>query len=340
MRAIDFFCGAGGLTRGLLNAGVRVIAGVDADERCKNSYERNNRPAAFIHDDICEIDSASIWNLLGTRRTSDLLIAACAPCQPFSKHRKAASTPHRDATLLGAFARVVEQIQPGQILVENVPGLARVKGFSTYRRFLNMLRSHSYRIAEGVLDAKDFGVPQTRRRYVLLAVKGRSISLPEPEFGFEDRPYLTVRDAISHYPPLSAGSRHPAVPNHETAIIEPINLKRLKLTPHDGGDRRSWPKQLTLECHKRDYEGHTDVYGRMAWDRPAPTLTGKCHSISNGRYGHPTQDRALSLREAASLQTFGDAYIFFGNRQHIAQQIGNAVPVRFAEILGRHLLAC
>jgi DNA (cytosine-5)-methyltransferase 1 len=338
MRAMDFFCGAGGLTRGLLDAGIDVRAGYDADARCKESYEKNNRPAVFISHDICDLTASSIWKRLGTRRTSDLLIAACAPCQPFSKHRKPSSSRHRDATLLGAFARIVEEIQPGQILVENVPGLAKVKGFSTYRRFLKMLRSNSYRIAEGVLDAKDFGVPQTRRRYVLLAVKGRPVSLPEPAFGQAGLDYLTVRDAISHYPRLSAGSRHPAFPNHETALIAPINLKRLKMTPHDGGDRRDWPQQLTLDCHKGDYKGHTDVYGRMAWDKPAPTLTGKCHSISNGRYGHPTQDRAISLREAASLQTFCDSYVFYGNRQHVAQQIGNAVPVKFAEILGRHLL--
>jgi DNA (cytosine-5)-methyltransferase 1 len=340
MRAIDFFCGAGGLTRGLLNAGIHVMAGVDADERCKDSYEKNNRPAVFVAQDVCEITPGSVWKLLGTRRTSDLLIAACAPCQPFSKHQKSSSSRHRDATLLGAFARIVEEIQPRQILVENVPGLARVKGFSTYRRFLKMLRSNSYRIAEGVLDAKDFGVPQTRRRYVLLAVKGRPISLPEPTFGRDGDDYLTVRDAIAHYPPLAAGSRHPGFPNHETAIIAPINLNRLKMTPKDGGDRRAWPKRLTLECHKGNYKGHTDVYGRMAWDKPAPTLTGKCHSISNGRYGHPTQHRAISLREAASLQTFCDSYVFYGNRQHVAQQIGNAVPVRFAEVLGRRLVEC
>ncbi len=338
MRALDFFCGAGGLTRGLLDAGIDVRAGYDADSRCKDSYEKNNRPAVFVAQDVIDITATSIWKQLGTRRTSDLLIAACAPCQPFSKHRKLSSSRHQDATLLGAFARIVEEIQPGQILVENVPGLAKVKGFSTYRRFLKMLCSNSYRIAEGVLDAKDFGVPQTRRRYVLLAVKGRPVSLPDPAFGPDGEDYLTVRDAISHYPRLAAGSCHAAFPNHETAVIAPINLKRLAMTPRDGGDRRSWPKTLTLECHKGDYKGHTDVYGRMAWDKPAPTLTGKCHSISNGRYGHPTQNRAISLREAASLQTFCDSYVFYGNRQHVAQQIGNAVPVKFAEVLGRHLL--
>jgi DNA (cytosine-5)-methyltransferase 1 len=238
---------------------------------------------------------------------------------------------------LGAFGQLVEAIQPGQIIIENVPGIAKVDGFSTYRRFLKILAANAYQIAEGVLDAKHFGVPQTRRRYVLIAVRGRAASLPAAEFGRGLREYVTVRQAIAHYPPIEAGERDPLVPNHEAAAIAPINLRRIRSTPHDGGDRRSWPAELELVCHKGNYDGHTDVYGRMAWDRVAPTLTGRCNSISNGRYGHPCQDRAISLREAASLQTFGDAYVFCGKHQHIARQIGNAVPVKFGEALGGHL---
>ncbi len=343
MRAIDFFCGAGGLTRGLFNAGFQVVGGVDVDERCKDSYERNNNPARFYHIDICKLNASAVWRLLGSRRGEDLLIAACAPCQPFSKHRRFASggagSQDPDATLLGTFARLIEEILPAQILVENVPGIAKVRGFSTYRRFTRMLASNGYQIAEGVLDAKNCGVPQTRRRYVLIAVKGGHASLPESEFGRGTRDYITVRDAIAHYPPLTAGGSHERIPNHQAAELSGINLERVRRTPHDGGDRRSWPGKLTLDCHKDNYEGHTDVYGRMAWDKPAPTLTGRCTSLSNGRYGHPVQDRAISLREAASLQTFADSYIFYGQRQHIARQIGNAVPVTFAEVLGRHLLS-
>ena len=344
MRAIDFFCGAGGLTRGLLDAGVHVVAGFDADESCRETFEKNNRPARFVAQDISKVPPAVVWEVLGSRATADLLVTGCAPCQPFSKHRKRGAeglgdrVRDPDSTLLGAFARVVEAILPGQVLVENVPGLVRVGGFSTYRRFLRMLTSRRYTIAEGILDAKRYGVPQTRRRFVLLAVRGKRASLPEPSFGPEMKPYLTVRDAISHYPPISAGRRHPLIANHETASLSEVNLKRLRLTPVNGGDRRSWPDELRLDCHSDDYDGHTDVYGRMAWDKPAPTLTGKCHSLSNGRYGHPSQDRAISLREAASLQTFGDSYFFFGSRTRIAQHIGNAVPVRFADALGRHLL--
>jgi DNA (cytosine-5)-methyltransferase 1 len=347
MRAIDCFCGAGGLTRGFLDAGIEVVAGFDIDERCKETYERNNRPARFYQQDLCSMSPSTVWGAVATRRTTDLLLAGCAPCQPFSQHKNCkradSGTDSHDTNgqprLLGAFARLVEMVRPGQVLIENVPGLTRVRGFSTYRRFVRMLTSLGYDISEGVLDAKDFGVPQTRRRYVLIAIRGKSATLPEPLFGPRLANYSTVKDAISHFPPIQAGERHPFVPNHEAAIVSEINLKRLSHTPHDGGDRRAWPPELILDCHKGDHDGHTDVYGRMCWDRPAPTLTGKCHSISNGRYGHPSQNRAISLREAASLQTFPDSYIFYGPKQHIARMIGNAVPVRFGEVLGRHILS-
>ena len=345
MRAIDFFCGAGGLTRGLLDSGIDVVAGVDVNSACRETYERNNRPARFIEKDITDLTGADVRRILGSRCTKDLLIAGCAPCQPFSKYqrqlkrresRRARRDP--DATLLGEFARLVQEITPGQVLVENVPGIVKVCGFSTYRRFLRTLRANSYEVAEGVLDAKCYGVPQTRRRYVLIAIRGGNASLPGPEIRPPLGEFATVRGAIAHYPPIEAGESHVLVSNHVTAAVSDENLRRLRSTPHDGGDRRAWPTDFELECHKGGHPGHTDVYGRMAWDKPAPTLTGRCNSISNGRYGHPDQDRAISLREAASLQTFADSYTFYGFNEPVASQIGNAVPVKFAEALGRHLI--
>jgi DNA (cytosine-5)-methyltransferase 1 len=347
MRAIDFFCGIGGLTRGLLNVGIKVVAGFDVNGACKETYERNNKPAKFHQQDISNVTAKDIWKILGTRRTNDLLLVGCAPCQPFTNQRKSKPVAERDgsfdferdAKILGAFGRLIEETTPGQILIENVPGLTRVRGFSTYRRFLRLLADLNYSVAEGVLDAKQYGVPQTRRRFVLIGMKGRQATLPQPECGPGLKDYSTVRDSISHYPPIAAGERNQLVPNHIAAAISEINLERLRATPHDGGDRRAWPRDLRLQCHRGKYKGHTDVYGRLAWDEPAPTLTGRCNSISNGRYGHPCQDRAISLREAASLQTFGDAYVFCGTSVHISRVIGNAVPVKFAESLGRHLLA-
>ncbi len=164
-------------------------------------------------------------------------------------------------------------------------------------------------------------------------------ALPPRTHGPGLLPYWTVRDAVCHYPPIRAGETHPSIPNHRAAALSALNLERIQRVPPDGGDRRSWPPGLTLPCHRNGYEGHTDVYGRMWWDRPAPTLTTRCDSLSNGRYGHPQQHRAISLREAAALQSFPDDYIFYGgSKRSIALQIGNAVPVRLAETLGRHIV--
>src|SRR5438552_8103123 len=218
MRAIDFFCGAGGLTRGLLDAGIEVIAGFDLDERCKKTYERNNRPARFYQGDLCSVSPSAVWKALATRKTADVLLAGCAPCQPFSQHKNCKRDDNRDShdsdgqsRLLGAFARLVKVIGPGQVLIENVPGLTRVPGFSTHRRFVRMLCTMGYDIAEGVLDAKHFGVPQRRRRYVLVAIRGRFATLQAPLCGPGLRDYATVRDAISHFPPIRAGERNPLV---------------------------------------------------------------------------------------------------------------------------------
>ncbi len=337
--ALDFFCGAGGLTRGLLDAGINVIAGIDVDKRCKETYERNNRPAVFYDADVRQLKYSFIKKIIEGTAKKDLLFAGCAPCQSFSQQRKS-STRRRDATLLIAFGRLVNKFQPGQILIENVPGLIKVNGFSAYRRFLKILKINRYEYDDAIIDAKHYGVPQTRWRYVLFAMKGKKPTLPKRLCGSNLKPYETVRRAIYSYPKISAGEKHAGFFNHAAASVSELNLLRLQHTPHDGGDRRAWPDELILDCHKGEYKGHTDVYGRMFWDRPAPTLTAKCNSISNGRYGHPCQNRAISLRESASLQTFSDDYVFYGSNLHIAKQIGNAVPVRLAEKLGCAVIAC
>ena len=337
MNAWDFCCGAGGLTRGLLDAGIDVVAGIDSDERCRDSYSDNNSGAVFIHADIRTVDPRRFGLKSRSRNCNDLLFAACVPCQSFSPQRKG-ERKRRDATLLSEFGRLVETILPQYVLIENVPGIARVPGYSTFRRFLKMLETNDYKSVFGILDAKHYGVPQNRRRLLLLASKSRSPSFPKRTHGNGHLPFRTVRHAISRFPAIAAGGIHSHVPNHVAASLTDLNLARLRATPHDGGDRRSWPKNLRLTCHMGDHEGHTDVYGRMAWDAPAPALTGRCHSLSNGRYGHPEQDRAISLREAAAIQSFPDGYRFFGSNKHIAIQIGNAVPVRLAEQLGKYVL--
>jgi len=336
MKAYDFFCGAGGLTRGLLDAGIEVVAGFDYDERCKTTYEHNNPGVKFVQADINTIRSKDLDLPSRPGQYDDLVFAGCAPCQPFSSQHKG-RRKEGDARLLGMFGRLVEAVLPGHVLIENVPGIARVSGRSTYRRFLKMLEANEYGYDCRVLDAKHYGVPQNRRRLVLWARRRGNPSLPTGKYGTRRRPVRTVRLAIAHFPAIAAGESHRDVPNHVAARITEVNLERLRATPSDGGDWRAWPGHLRLECHRGDYGGHTDVYGRMRWDCPAPALTGRCHSISNGRYGHPEQDRAISLREAAALQSFPDGYEFFGSNKHIALQIGNAVPVRLAEQIGKHI---
>ena len=338
MKAYDFFCGAGGLTRGLLDAGIEVVTGFDHDERCRATYEYNNPGVRFVQLDIREIRPQALDLKYQPGRYNGILFAGCAPCQPFSSQRK--GNGHcRDATLLGEFGRLVEAVLPEYVLIENVPGIAKVRGFSTFRRFLKMLKVYDYEYDWRFLNAKSYGIPQNRRRLVLLARRYQQTSLPEAKYGKHLRPFRTVRQAISHFPAITAGERNPHIPNHVAASITELNLQRLRMTPHDGGDWRDWPKHLLLKCHQGDYKGHTDVYGRMRWDYPAPALTSRCHSISNGRYGHPNQDRAISLREAAALQSFSDGYKFIEeSNRHIAMQIGNAVPVRLGKQIGTHIL--
>lgn len=355
MKAFDFFCGAGGLTRGLLDAGIEVIAGFDLDDRCRPSYEHNNPGARFIKVDIGHLTLRELLSKGRLKKFEQVLFAGCAPCQAFSSQNKgsgkrkdstsdgtmeklARKESFETATLLGEFGRLVAAAKPGYVLIENVPGMARVEGYSTFKRFLRMLDANGYRYAYDILDAKKYGVPQNRRRLVLIASLQGEPTLPEPRYGNNLLPYKTVLQAIAHFPKIKAGESHAKVPNHVAASITKFNLERLRHTPPDGGDRKSWPKRLRLECHKGNYDGHTDVYGRMSWNNPAPALTGRCHSISNGRYGHPVQNRAISLREAAALQSFPDVYKFYGSNKHIAQQIGNAVPVKLAECLGKQIL--
>ena len=333
MFALDFFCGAGGLTRGLINAGIHVIAGIDINSGCKYTYEENNRPSVFIPADLAKIRPAAIAQYVNGIPPDELIFAGCAPCQPFSRQRREVS--RSGSNLLGHFGRLVAEFLPAYVVIENVPGIAKVKGNSTYRRFLSTLESIGYQFEDGCLDAKWFGVPQTRQRWVVIASRIGAPELPERTHGPGLHEYETVRSAIQRFPQLEAGEESFAVPNHRSATLSSINLKRLKKTPLNGGGRLAWPDDLVLDCHRGQYKGHSDVYGRMCWDAPSPTLTCRCFSISNGRYGHPEQDRAISLREAASLQSFPDNYVFYGISQAaIGAQIGNAVPVKMGEALG------
>ena len=240
---------------------------------------------------------------------------------------------------MGQFARLVKEVRPAVIVMENVKGLARVRGNSTYSRFLKTLRKCNYAIREGVLNAKDYGVAQDRKRLVLIASRDFEPSMPAPTHG--PGSHRTVREVIEHYPPINAGEEDRSVRNHVAPSLSELNLKRIRATRHDGGGWHDWRvehPELLLQCHIRIPNGYSNVYGRMQWDAPANTLTTRCTTYSSGRFGHPVQDRSISLREAAALQSFPDWYEFHGINSHIARQIGNAVPVKLAEAIGRHIM--
>ena len=334
---IDFFCGCGGTSAGLAQAGMEILGGIDVDSIALGTFKKNFPNAAAIEADITELTVTNLRDQLG-RIKRPLVFAACAPCQPFSKQNRYKQESDGRGTLLDELHEFVEEMKPDYIVLENVPGLQRIKE-GPFFKFLAFLESSGYEYDFDVKDAVNYGVPQTRRRLVLLASRHGAICLPKPTHGAsaDMKAYETVADAISNYPELEAGAKDCSVANHEAAKISDINIERLKHTP-EGGDRRDWPDRLVLECHKRKV-GYTDTYGRLKGNEPAKTLTTKCFSISNGRFGHPSQNRALSVREAAALQTFPDEFEFEGTLTQAARQVGNAVPVKFAKALGDAILS-
>ena len=338
MRAIDFFCGGGGTTRGLLNAGIQVLAGVDICSEYQQTYEHNNHNR-FLAKSITDISREDIQALIpDVFEADDVLFAGCAPCQPFSQQRNSPEE-HRDRNLLSEFGRIVEEYLPAYVLVENVPGI-KGKGHDVFEAFLQRLQENGYQYDYSILNAKNYGVPQNRKRLVLIASRVAPIIMPAiTHDGSLERPYRTVADAIGGFPHIEAGQSSEALPNHKATNLSELNLRRIRATSHNGGSRTEWPEDLILACHRAKGAGHTDVYGRMAWNEVSPTLTSKCCSISNGRFGHPEQDRAISFREAAALQSFPDDYIFYGNSEAIiGRQIGNAVPVVLAQAIGHALM--
>lgn len=327
--AIDLFCGAGGLTLGLARAGIRVVRGIDVDGTAGETYEHNNPASSFMRGDVRSVDSRDLLDGVD-RGGSELLLAGCAPCQPFSRHVRGARRDDR-RSLMVRFADLVADTLPDHVLAENVP---QFMGCRYHGRMLRTLRDCGYSYDEGVVDAADYGVPQHRRRYILLASRRQQVRIPARTHGAGRARYRTVHDAIASYPPVTQGESYAAIPNHCASGLSERNRERMRRTPVDGGSRKD-VAGMTLQCHD-GHDGHSDVYGRMRWDRPAPTLTCRCNSISNGRFAHPEQDRGMTVREAAAIQTFPDDYVFCSpSMRDNAAHVGNAVPVLLAETLGR-----
>jgi DNA (cytosine-5)-methyltransferase 1 len=337
VKVFDFFSGCGGTSCGFSAAGMDIVLGLDVDEDSANTFRTNFPLAGFLNDDIRTMD-VDVLEPYIVDRAEPILFCGCAPCQPFSKQNRQKTKTDPRRNLLAEFGRFVAHWMPEYVFIENVPGMQKVKSKTgPFKRFTSLLSQLGYQYTYEVLPARWFGVPQKRDRLVLLATLNGCVSLPTPTHGPERLPYATVRDWIFGLPPLAAGAVDQDDPDHVAAKLSELNLRRIAHTP-EGGSRDQWPDELWLDCH-REHTGHTDVYGRLSWDRPAAGLTTKCISFSNGRFGHPEQDRALSVREAARLQTFPLGYRFTGTLQSKARQIGNAVPPLMAEVIGRQLVA-
>lgn len=334
--AVDLFCGAGGLTYGLRQSGINVMAGYDIEETCRFAFEYNNN-AKFFNQDITKLKGDK---LLSDFENSDItLLAGCAPCQPFSTYGRGKNKKKDDKwALLNSFSRLIDETQPTLVTMENVPGLMKQNIFMD---FVKNLEGIGYYVYFKIIFCPDYGIPQTRKRLILLASKLKPISLIEPTHSKND--YLTVRDAIFNLPPLSAGESNLNDPLHRSSTLSPLNTERIHASK-PGGDWHDWPLHLRASCHlKESGKFFKSVYGRMSWDEPSPTITTQCYGYGNGRFGHPEQNRAISLREAALLQSFPKDYLFFDKTcrldiASIARMIGNAVPVRLGEVIGQSII--
>jgi DNA (cytosine-5)-methyltransferase 1 len=334
--AVDFFCGVGGLTHGLIKAGIPVRAGIDMDASCKYAYERNNG-AVFIHKNIKEFDDKEL-NSLFPEKTIKILVG-CAPCQPFSQHTHKNRQRREDEEwgLLYHFSRLIEQTKPTIVSMENVPQIVKHKVFHD---FTERLQSLGYYVFWKPVFCPDYGIPQNRTRLVLLASKLGDIEILPPTH--KPSKYRTVKDAIGKLEPIKAGKVSKSDPLHISSRLEPINLERIK-NSRPGGSWRDWDRSLRAKCHRRRTgKTYSSVYARMNWNKPSPTITTQFNSFGTGRFGHPTQNRAISLREGALLQTFPKNYKFFDSKspfflKKIGAHIGNAVPVRLGVIIGRSI---
>jgi DNA (cytosine-5)-methyltransferase 1 len=330
LTAIDLFAGCGGLTDGLMKAGYRVLAAVELDDRARETYSLNHPDVWLAGRDICDTDPRKVMRKLKIRRGQLDLLAGCPPCQGFSRIRKRnkarAAFDHRNS-LIEEFGRFAEAMAPKLIMMENVPGLKQ------HYRFTNLvehLQSLGYTTRVEVMDTADFAVPQRRKRLILAASLSGRPCLAKPRVQRK-----TVRAAIGKLPtPGDSGDDLHDIPENRCARVQAM----IRAIPTNGGSRSDLPRHMRLRCHARA-RGFFDVYGRMSWEKVAPTITGGCHNPSKGRFLHPAQDRTITLREAAILQGFRRRYRFKAShgKEALALMIGNALPPAFIAAHGRAL---
>lgn len=340
---IDVFSGAGGSALGFVRAGLRLVGALELYAPAARTFEGNLGVRPVLAD-ARGFDFAR-WG----RELGDVdVVVGCPPCQGFSRLRRCyyegCADPRND--LVFTYLKAVEGLRPSVAVFENVDWMARRAGKAYLESLMERLSRLGYRVAYRVLDARDYGVPQRRRRLILIASRRGAPRLPPPTHGPPGspavregllRPWATVRDAIADLPPIGPGESHPGVPNHVAKPLPENWLRLIRAIPKDGGSRRDAPRGLWLPAHRK-HDGYWDVFGRLAWDGQANTITTGCWNPSKGRFVHPEQDRSLSLRECARLQGFPDDYVFHGRPSSVARQIGEALPPPLAEKVAQAIL--
>lgn len=340
IKAVDFFCSGGGMSYGMKQAGIKVIAGIDYDADCKATYEANNKGSKFIHADVFKLKEHDLEKQLSLKRNDDnLLLIGCSPCQFWSIIRTDKRKSEQSKDLLGEFKRFVKYFNPGFVVVENVPGIMGRKEESGLTDFVKELEKQDYKVHYEVVNMNDFGVPQSRKRFSLVASRVSSKTIfPSPS----RKANPTVRDFIgvkNGFAKVNAGHKDETKFQHIVSKLSDKNLERLIGTPANGGNAMWWRADKKLGREKYTGDGFKDSYSRMSWDKPAPTITTKFFSVSNGRFAHPEEHRAISIREGATLQTFPKNYYFISNSVNgIARMIGNAVPPEYARRIGKAIV--
>lgn len=335
---IDLFCGIGGLSHGMHNKGFNILGGYDIDKSCKYAFETNNN-SLFFGEDVSVVSGETLINLFSKSKIK--VLAGCAPCQPFSSYNKMKEKDSAKYDLLYQFGRLVEESSPDIITMENVAQIISFKDKPVLTDFVNKLSSLGYFVTYKIIYCPDYGIPQTRKRLVLLASKYGQIDIIPATHKAEN--YISVKDVISQLPKLRAGESCQVDRLHRARSLTELNLKRIRASTIDGS-WMDWPEELKLECHKKE-SGRTykSVYGRMSWDKPAPTMTTLCTGLGNGKFGHPEQDRAITPREAALFQTFPLDYEFFAPEEVVSvtkasRYIGNAVPPVLGQVTAESII--
>jgi len=340
---IDLFSGCGGVTAGFKARGFKVLAAVESDPVIARTYRLNHPEVVLYEEDIRNVSPDEMMRRCELGYGHLTVLSVCAPCQPFSRQNRLRNADER-ASLVLESVRFVEILHPLFLFVENVPGLGQ--NSDILGKLIGDLEILGYRMSNPtVVDAVNYGVPQFRKRFILL---GTSLDIglrmpesthasPEESVRLKKKEWLTVRDAFVGIENLRSGEESKTDPLHKARKHKPLSLERLRHIPHNGGSRDGLPFELQLACHKNGKNvGYHDVYGRMDFNRPSNTLTTGCTNFTKGRFAHPTSDRAITPREAARLQTFPDSYQFYGSYEQISAQIGNAVPVKLAEVFAHY----